>query len=102
MTISEHTDNGRIVLDIEGRVDANTSAQLQDAIITALQTAKPVTVDFANVQYLSSAGLRALLLGHKQATSKGTTMEISNPSDFVTSVLNAVGFDKILHITRDM
>jgi anti-anti-sigma factor len=100
MTISEHTDDNRIVLNIDGRVDANTSAQLQDAIVSALQTAKHVTVNFEKVSYLSSAGLRALLIGHKQALSKGTVMELVNPSDFVTSVLGAVGFDKILNITR--
>jgi anti-anti-sigma factor len=101
MTISEHTDNNRIVLEVDGRVDANTSPQLQDAIMFALQTTKRVTVNFEKVSYLSSAGLRALLLGHKQATSKGTTMELANPSDFVTGVLAAVGFDKLLNITHN-
>jgi anti-anti-sigma factor len=101
MTISEHTDDNRIVLNIEGRVDANTSSQLQDAIMSALQTAKHVTVNFENVTYLSSAGLRALLLGHKQATSKGTVMELFNPSDFVIGVLVTVGFDKVLNITHN-
>jgi anti-anti-sigma factor len=100
MTISEHTDNDRIVLDVDGRVDANTSAQLQEAVLNALQTTKHVTLDFAGVMYLSSAGLRALLIGHKQASSKGAVMELANPSDFVTSVLTTVGFDKVLNITR--
>jgi anti-anti-sigma factor len=100
MTISEHTDNDRIVLDVVGRVDANTSTQLQDAILSALQTTKHVTVNFAEVMYLSSAGLRALLIGHKQASSKGAVMELANPSDFVASILTTVGFDKVLNITH--
>jgi anti-anti-sigma factor len=100
MTISEHTDNDRVVLYVDGRVDANTSAQLQEAVLSALQTTKHVTLNFAEVQYLSSAGLRALLIGHKQASSKGAVMELANPSDFVMSVLTTVGFDKILNITH--
>jgi anti-anti-sigma factor len=100
MTISEHADKDRIVLDVDGRIDANTSEQLQNAILAALRDAKHITVNFAKVPYLSSAGLRALLLGHKQASSKGATMEISNPSEFVTGVLSAVGFDKVLNITH--
>jgi anti-anti-sigma factor len=99
MTISEHTNDAGIVLAIDGRVDTNTSEQLQSAVLSALQTAKHVTVDFAKVPYLSSAGLRALLLGHKQAISKGATMELANPTDFVKSVLASVGFDKVLRIT---
>jgi anti-anti-sigma factor len=101
MTISEHrTGEGGFVLEVDGRVDTNTSPRLQDAILLALQTEKHVKVDFAKVPYLSSAGLRALLLGHKQAISKGARMELSNPTDFVASVLRSVGFDKVLTITR--
>jgi anti-anti-sigma factor len=100
MTISEYNDKGNLVLEIDGRVDTNTSEQLQDAILSALQTSKHVRLDFAKVPYLSSAGLRALLLGHKQALSKGAFMEIANPTDFVKGVLASVGFDKVLHITQ--
>ncbi|MDR2770873.1 MAG: STAS domain-containing protein [Clostridiales Family XIII bacterium] len=100
MTISERTDNEGIVLEVDGRVDTNTSAQLQEAILSALQKAKAVTVDFAKVPYLSSAGLRALLLGHKQAFSKGSVLTLANPTDFVKSVLSSVGFDKVLHIAH--
>jgi anti-anti-sigma factor len=101
MTISEHTNGGCAVLEVEGRVDTNTSPQLQDAILAALQTSRSVTVDFAKVPYLSSAGLRALLLGHKQAASKGARIELVNPTEFVMNVLTSVGFDKVLHITRN-
>ncbi|MDR1604995.1 MAG: STAS domain-containing protein [Gracilibacteraceae bacterium] len=98
MTITEHIDESGVVLVVEGRVDTNTSPQLQNFILAALQTTGHVTVDFAKVPYLSSAGLRALLLGHKQAVSKGAVLELVNPTEFVTSVLNSVGFDKVLRI----
>ncbi|MDR2089201.1 MAG: STAS domain-containing protein [Clostridiales Family XIII bacterium] len=98
MTISEYTDKDGVVLDVDGRVDTNTSEQLQEAILSALQTTKHVRLDFEKVPYLSSAGLRALLLGHKQALSKGAVLELANPTDFVKSVLASVGFDKVLHI----
>ncbi|MDR1574161.1 MAG: STAS domain-containing protein [Clostridiales Family XIII bacterium] len=101
MTISEHTNDAGIVLEVDGRVDANTSDQLQAAVLSALKTAKHVTVDFSKVSYLSSGGLRALLLGHKQALLKGAAMELANPSDFVKSVLVSVGFDKMLRVTYD-
>jgi anti-anti-sigma factor len=102
MTISEHKTDDGVKLAVEGRVDTNASPQLQNAILSALQTAKYVRVDFTKVPYLSSAGLRALLLGHKQAASKGAVMELINPSDFVFSILNSAGFDKIIHITRSL
>jgi anti-anti-sigma factor len=100
MTISEFEEGNIAVLKIDGRVDTNTSPQLQEAILEKLKTAKHVRLDFTEVPYLSSAGLRALLLGHKQATSKGAVMELANPSAFVISVLKSVGFDKLLKITH--
>ena len=49
-------------LIVEGRVDTNTSPQLQQAILSAFQKSKDVVIDFLNVPYISSAGLRALLM----------------------------------------
>ena len=52
-----------IRLIVDGRVDTNTSPQLQQAILSAFQKSKDIVVDFLNVPYISSAGLRALLIG---------------------------------------
>lgn len=62
-------------MTVEGRVDANTSRELQDAIITAFQSANKLVVDFAKVEYVASAGLRALLLGQKNGGVKGRLHE---------------------------
>ncbi|MCI7789514.1 MAG: STAS domain-containing protein [Lachnospiraceae bacterium] len=83
---------------IEGRVDANTSPQLQQAILNAFQRDKNIVLDFLNVPYISSAGLRALLIGHKTAASKGGTMKLTNLQDTVKDVITMSGFDSILKI----
>ncbi len=83
---------------VEGRVDTNTSPQLQQAILNAFQKSKDVVVDFLNVPYISSAGLRALLIGQKTATSKGGSMKMTNVSSAVMEILNMTGFSKILKI----
>lgn len=98
MTIKTSQEGANAILAIEGRIDTNTSPQLQDALLKAFQTAKTVTVDFAAVPYISSAGLRALLIGQKTAASKGLTMELKNVSPAVFSILESVGFSKILNI----
>lgn len=83
---------------VEGRVDTNTSPQLQQAILNAFQKQKNVVVDFLNVPYISSAGLRALLIGQKTAASKGGSMKLTNVSDVVMNILEMSGFSKILVI----
>ena len=61
MTIQMTQNEISTVLAIEGRIDTNTSPALQSEILKAFQMAKTVILDFANVSYISSAGLRSLL-----------------------------------------
>ncbi len=85
-------------LIVEGRVDTNTSPQLQQAILNAFQKNKNVVLDFLNVPYISSAGLRALLIGQKTASSKGGSMKLTNVCETVMEILNVTGFSKMLKV----
>lgn len=100
MTITAIQTGGQITLSIEGRVDTNTSPQLQGEILKSFQSAKSLILDFEKVPYISSAGLRALLIGQKTASSKGASMELINVTGVVMSVLESVGFSKILTIRK--
>ena len=93
------TDCGDYIrLIVEGRIDTNTSAQFQQAILNSFQKKDHIVVDLLNVPLVSSAGLRALLIGQKTATSKGGSMKIVNVSDVVKEVLEMSGFDSILTV----
>ncbi len=96
MTITKLQDGNAVTLQVDGRVDTNTSPELQKAILEAFQNAAKVTLDLEKVVYVSSAGLRALLLGQKTAASKGAVMELVHVAPTVKSVLDSVGFSRIL------
>ena len=98
MTITKNQNGDSVTLVVDGRVDTNTSPQLQKAILEAFQTAKTLTLDLEKVAYVSSAGLRALLIGQKTATSKGAVMELIHVAPTVKMVLDSVGFSKILNL----
>ena len=83
---------------VEGRVDTNTTPQFQQAILNAFQKKKDIVIDLLNVPLVSSAGLRALLIGQKTATSKGGSMKLVNVSEVVMDVLEMSGFNTILTI----
>lgn len=85
-------------LTVEGRVDTVTSPQLQQTILNAFQVKNDVVVDFLNVPIISSAGLRALLIGQKTAESKGGSMKIVNVNETVFEVFQMTGFHKILTV----
>jgi anti-anti-sigma factor len=96
-TVVKKNENGAVMY-INGRIDTMTSAKLQEEILNIYKNEKSLVLDFIDVTYVSSAGLRALLIGQKTAASKGGVMELQNVSDAVMSVLNSVGFSKILSI----
>ncbi|MCL1806973.1 MAG: STAS domain-containing protein [Oscillospiraceae bacterium] len=99
MNITKKSEGSQTTLELDGRVDTNTSPKLQEAILDALKTAKLLVLDFSKVGYLSSAGLRALLIGQKTAAGKGAKMELHSPAPTVMTVLDTVGFSKMLTIT---
>ena len=98
MQITEVRDNDVIIISIEGRVDTNTSPQLQEAIMKGFQKVNRIVLDFEKCAYVSSAGLRALLIGQKTANSKKGTMKLVHVPAILMSVLEVSGFINILTI----
>lgn len=97
MITEQTTDNG-LTLIINGKIDKITAPEVQTKVLAAVQKNPNLTLDFAGVEYISSAGLRALLLGQKSASAKGGSMIIINVSNEVMNVFKLSGFDKILTI----
>ena len=98
MTVTEIKNEGRIQLDIAGRVDTITSPQLQAAVLQAFQKGNQVILNLEKVEYISSAGLRVLLIGQKTANSKGGSMKLINVCEAVMEVFEITGFASMLSI----
>lgn len=98
MKIEESRNEGIIQLNVSGRVDFSTSSELQERILQAFQKGRTVVVDLREVDYMSSAGLRALLLGQKTASSKGGSLRLVHVQPSVQEVFNVTGFADILTI----
>jgi anti-sigma B factor antagonist len=98
MTITTKTEAGKITLELEGRLDTNTSPQLEDELAGVLDpTVEMLTLDFTNLAYISSAGLRVLLAAQKKMNRQGE-MIIRNANDVIMEVFEVTGFVDILHI----
>ena len=99
MTINKKTDNGNIVFILNGRLDTTTAPKLQETLIPALEeNVKQVILDFNGLAYVSSAGLRVLLMGQKTATKNNISMIIKNVPDEIMDVFNMTGFADMLEI----
>ena len=83
---------------IEGRLDSFTSTKLQEKLLHAMTEANTIRLDFQNVEYITSAGLRVLLLGEKTARSQGKSICMINVPDKVMNIFKMTGFADMLNI----
>ncbi len=98
MTINKTQEGEKLTFALDGRLDTTTAPQLQDALIPAFGEAKDITLDFTQLAYVSSAGLRVLLIGQKEAKKTGASMKLCGVSDEVMEVLEMTGFSNMLTI----
>ena len=98
MIITKGTDGESTVLELEGRLDTVTSSDLQEEILAFFQEGQALILDFEKLVYVSSSGLRALLIGQKTANSKRGSMVIRHVAENILDVLKMTGFDSILTI----
>ena len=97
MTINKTQNGDKTTLALTGRLDTTTAPGLQEALVPEFDTAKQVELDFAELTYVSSAGLRVLLIGEKTAKAKGSKQTLANVSDEIMEVFEMTGFREILH-----
>jgi anti-anti-sigma factor len=98
LNIKKSIDGEKTILSLSGRVDAITSQKLQTILLHELETAKHLEMDFAELVYISSAGLRVLLLGEKTAKEKKGKQVIKNLSHEIMEIFVMTGFADILGI----
>ena len=98
MTINKTQNGDKTTFALSGRLDTTTAPQLQEALIPEFDNAKHIELDFAELAYVSSAGLRVLLMGEKTAKAKDGKQTLVNVSAEIMEVFDMTGFTGILHI----
>ena len=97
MTIEIKKSVDELVLEITGRLDTITAPALDKTINENLGEMKNLILDFKNLEYISSAGLRVLLSTQKKLQQKGT-MKLKNVREEVMEVFEITGFVDILTV----
>ena len=100
MIITKKKENENLVILLEGKLDTTTAAKLQNELSTIYEneSAKEVHLDCTKLSYVSSAGLRVLLIIEKLSKSKGTPFILKGVSVDIMEVFSMTGFDKMLTI----
>ena len=100
MQISEEKQNDILVFKLDGRLDSNTSPTFEEKVDDAIDKgAKLMIIDFENLEYLSSAGLRVILKTTKELKRQEGKLVLCSMADYVKEVFEISGFDSFLPIT---
>ena len=85
----------------EGRIDTKTSPILESDIQKYIDSTDNIILDFTNVDYISSGGMRVLLALHKRLKKKGGTLKVINVKDSIYDIFKLVGFHSMVEVSQD-
>ena len=97
MKIIKQQDGGILTITLEGRMDIATAPDLEKEIKDSLDGVTELVMDFARLDYISSAGLRVLLAANKTMMKQGS-MKVVHANEMVMEVFEVTGFADILTI----
>lgn len=97
LKINKTLENGTALFALQGRLDTVTAPELEREIKGSLVGLTALTFDFAELEYISSAGLRVLLSAQKAMNGQGE-MKICHANETIMEIFEVTGFTDILTI----
>ena len=97
LKIEKNKNDAELTIALEGRLDTNTSPQLEKELKDEIDRVASLTFDFKALEYISSAGLRVLLSAQKIMNKQGS-MKITNVNSEIMEIFEVTGFSDILDI----
>ena len=93
MTITESKRNGWLVLAVTERLDTQTAPDLENAAVPKIAEGTKMALDMSGLTYISSAGLRVLLMLMKKAKALGGKVALIGVGGMVQEILEESGID---------
>jgi anti-sigma B factor antagonist len=103
MEIIEDKENAISIFKLNGRLDSNTSQGFEKKIFQAITDgSKHMVIDFKDLDYISSAGLRVILKATKALKREDGRIMLCSMQDYVKEVFEIAGFDSFLPIVPNL
>ena len=97
LNITKKTENGELTLSLCGRLDTITAPEFETVLKSSAEGVSGLTLDFGELEYISSAGLRVLLSTQKVMAKQGE-MKIIHVNETIMDIFDITGFIDILTI----
>lgn len=92
MIIEATLDGANVIATVSGEIDGKTAPQVQSELLVALENRTKLLVDMTEVTFLSSAGLRMLLLLYRQVAAKKGKVVLVGVSEEIRDTMSMTGF----------
>lgn len=92
MQIAEYSRGPVTVVELAGEFDSLTAPTSRDELVRLASSGDPLLLDLTKTSYMSSAGLRVLLLVYRQATGSATPVALVGVPQLIHDVMAATGF----------
>ena len=103
MQVSTERQDGVVTVHVSGRIDAGSASEFEETVSSAIGDGdRLVIMDFENLLFISSSGLRVVLMTAKSLRGRDAAFALCSLSSAVLDVFRISGFDKIIaiHPTR--
>ena len=91
MEITKNRQDQKLTIAVSGRVDSPSSAEFEKCVMESLDGVTELVFDLKDMTYISSAGLRVILMAYKEMKKQGS-MKLVNVSDDIVDILDMTGF----------
>ena len=96
--IAEQREDGILVLRPVGRLNNDSSPDFQARLLAWVDSNDAVVIDLGSVEYISSAGLRALMMASRRAKARGGRIAVAALSPLVNEVFTISRFDQVVQV----
>lgn len=101
MEINEIIKDNYTMLNVNGRLDSTTATDFENALMNILDPTKENIVNFKELKYISSSGLRVLLVAAKKLGQSKQKLTISAMQDHIKEVFDISGFTGLFNILSE-
>ena len=98
MDIVKNYNAKELTIEVGDRIDTVTAPDFENEINDEMGKFDSLIIDFSNLEYISSAGLRVLIATQKKLKPENVPMTIKNVNDTISEIFRMSGFDKVLKI----
>lgn len=91
------------IFHVKGRVDTAASQELERRVLLGLDRgARYLVMDFSDLEYINSAGLRILVMGYQRLHPSGGQVMVCGVRDYIAEIFDISGYDRIFSMHADI